>query len=55
MAMAAVVGHLGHDALTDVLGAPADHGGRLPSCCLDSLHAKLVDSLRQLIRDIMGA
>ncbi len=55
MAMAAIVGHLGHDALTDVVGAPANHGSRLPSCCLDSLHTKFVDSLRQPIWDIMEA
>ncbi len=35
--------------------APTNHGGRLPSRQLDSIHAKLVDSLRQPIWDIMAA
>ncbi len=34
---------------------PTDHGGRLPSRRLNSPHAKSVDSLHQLIRDIMAA
>ena len=68
--MAAVVGHLGHDVSKDVVGccdvcfargklasehAPSDHGGQLPSRHLSSLHAKMVASSRQPIRDIMVA
>jgi hypothetical protein len=65
--MVAIVGNLRHDVSTDVVGccdvfllgklaskhAPSDHGGRLPSRHLGSLHAESVASLRPPIRDIM--
>ena len=35
--------------------ALSDHGGRLPSCHLGSLHAKSAASTRPPIRDIMAA
>jgi hypothetical protein len=67
--MAAVVGHLGHDMSTDVWVVvtcvlqgklpsehePSNHGGRLPSRRLGSLHAESVASSRPPIRDIMAA
>jgi hypothetical protein len=67
--MAAVVGHFGHDASNDVVGCcdvcflgklasehtPSDHGSRLPSRCLNSLHSKSVASSRPPIRNIMAA
>jgi hypothetical protein len=34
---------------------PSDHGGRLPSHSLGSLHAKSVTSSRPPFRDIMAA
>jgi hypothetical protein len=68
--MAAIVGNLRHDVSIDVVGccdmcfargklasehAPSDHGGRLPSRRLGSLHAESVASLHPPIRDIMVA
>ena len=68
--MAAVVGHLGHEVSKDVVGCcdvcfarklasehtPAsDHGSRLPSRRLGSLHSKSVASSRPPIRNIMAA
>ena len=67
--MAAVVGHLGHNVLKDVVGCcgvcfasklasehtPSDHGSRLPSRRLGSLHSKSVASSRPPIRNIMAA
>ncbi len=67
--MAAVVGHLGHDVSKDVvivvtcvlLGklaskhTPSDHGSRLPSRRLGSLHSKSIASSHPPIWNIMAA
>ena len=68
--MAAIVGNLRHDVSIDVVGccdvcfalgklanehAPSDHGGRLPSRRLGSLHAELVASSSPPIWNIMAA
>ena len=66
--MAADVDHLlGPNASTDVVGfcdvcfareisyTPTNHGGRLPSRCLGSLHAEYVASSRPPIRNIMAS
>ncbi len=64
--MAAAVGHLGHNVSKDVVTCvflgklasehtPSDHGGRLLSCRLCSLHAESVASSRPPIQNIMAA
>ena len=67
--MAAVVSHLGHNMSTDVVGVvtcvllgklaskhtPSDHGGRLLSRRLGSLHAESVASSCPPIWNIMAA
>jgi hypothetical protein len=68
--MAAVVGHLGHDVSKDVVGCcdvcfaigklasentPSDHGSRLPSRRLGSLHFKSVAFSCPPIQNIMAA